>query len=296
MDIKERLKSLNTDPSYIMGLNDDITKSWTRKDKIKLYLKEEILKILKEVYEPLGMWGQNPRTKKKDLGVIIDGDWSPLMQADTNFSCHTIIFNKCNDYIVNMYKKLNKEHFEIDGDTFSYKNLFVFNIEENEDVTIDKLKKLLKIVRYKKNEIFLIGTPMYDTLIRLFRKTMEIGDKAQRFYEDKIRDFFPDLIDYKSTKGRGDYNDRKQGVDIWKNHGDYNSTDQVKSICNIIKKNDGWFLDISMSQNSICDYYVFVCINKRIIIFNNDKNKMTFYNNGVFFSDELLYKDVIYEK
>jgi hypothetical protein len=297
MDLKERLKKVEFDPLYKVSLTDDVSKSWQRNNNIKLFLANEILNILKEIYEPLGMWGQNPReSQKRDYGVIIDNDWSPLMQADTNWSGHSIIFNRCNKFIVNNYRILGKESFDIDGETFSYKNQIVFNIDDDEKETIDKIKKILKIVKHKKNEIFLMGTPMYDNLISLFRKTMGIGDEAQHFYETKIRDFFPDIIDYKSTKGRGDYEDRKQGVDVWKTHKDFKTTDQIKSVCNIYKKKDGWFIDVAISQNSKCTYYVFVCLESRIMVFKNDKTKIVIEEDGVFFPDELLYKDKLYDK
>ena len=243
------------------------------------------------------MWGQNPREPKKvDLGVIIDGDWSPLMQADTHYTGHSIIFNRCNKFLVNLYRQKGVESIVIDGTTFSYKEQIVFSFDDSEEDTIKKIKKILKIVRYKKNEIFLKGCEMYYILVDSYNKTMGIGDDAQKFYEKDIYYFFPDIVEYKSTKGRGDYDDRKQGVDIWKTHPNRKTTDQVKSVCNIHRRNNGWFIDVAMSRNSICDYYVFVCLKNRIMIFNNNKNKMVFEENGVFFHDDLFYKEKFYNE
>jgi hypothetical protein len=297
MDLKERLKTLNIDPLYKTSLEEDLSKSWQRNKKIKLFIANEIIDILKEIYEPLGMWGQNPREpEKKDIGVIIDNDWSPLMQADTHYSGHCLIFNRCNKFLLNLYRVKGIELIEIDGTIFSYKEQIVFNFNDTEDETIDKLKKILKIVRYKKNEIFLMGCEMYSTLVNIYNKTMGIGDDAQKFYEKDIYYFFPDIVEYKSTKGRGDYNDRKEGVDIWKTHDGYKTTDQVKSICNINKKDDGYVIDVSMSRTSKCTYYVFVCTNSRILIFRNDKDKIVFEDAGVFFPNDLLYKEKEYDK
>jgi hypothetical protein len=125
---------------------------------------------------------------------------------------------------------------------------------------------------------------------------MGIGDEAQKFYEKDIRYFFPDIVEFKSTKGRGDYNDRKEGIDIWKTHIEYKTTDQIKSVCNFNEIEGGYFFDVSMSETSKCTYYVFVCINKKIMVFNNDKDKLIFKDNGVFFPIELLYKEKDYVK
>ena len=296
MDIKERLKNLNIDPLYQTSLTDELSKSWQRNDKIKHFLADEIRNILKEIYEPLGMWGQNPREPYKiDLGVIIDRDWSPLMQADTHWTGHSIIINRCNRFLVKLYRQKGIESIVIDRTTFSYKEQIVFSFNDSDYETIEKLKKILKIVRYKKNEIFLEGCEMYYILIDLYNKTMGIGDEAQKFYEKDIYYFFPDIVEYTSTKGRGDYNDRKEGIDVWKTHPNYKTTDQIKSVCSIKPRDGGWFIDVAMSQKSRCNYYVFVCLEKRIMIFNNDKNKIIFEENGVFFPTELLYKEKEYE-
>jgi len=296
MTLQERLKTLKIDPLLKMSLNDEISKSWQRNNRIKLFLREEIKKILREIYEPLGMWKQNPKSEKKDIGVIINNEWSPLMQADTNYSCHTIIANRCNKFLVNLYRVKGIEEIIIDNEIFSYKNQIIFNINDTESETIEKIKKFLKIVKYKKNDIFLIGSPMYHELIELFNKTMGIGDKAQKFYEENINDFFDDIVNYVSTKGRGDYKDRKEGIDLWLNHQSKKTTHQIKSICNIEEHDDYYFLDVSVSQTSKCNYYVFVCIGKRIVIFENNKSKIEIKNNGVYFPKKLLYKEKIYDR
>ena len=67
MNIQERLKTLNIDPLFKMSLDDNISRSWQRNNNIKLFLAKEIINILKEMYEPLGMWLQNPKSEKKDI-------------------------------------------------------------------------------------------------------------------------------------------------------------------------------------------------------------------------------------
>lgn len=295
MDIKERLKTLKIDPLYRTSLDKDLALCWQRNSNIKYFLAGEIRQILKEIYEPMGMWGQNPNTKDKvDLGVIIDGKWSELMQGDTHYTGHIIIFNKCNKSLVDYYRKTGKESIEIDGTIFSYKDQIVFSFDDTESETIEKIKKILKIVRYKKEKIFLIGCDLYNILIESYKKTMDRGDEAQKFYEKDIHFFFPDLIEYTSTKGRGDYNDRKEGVDVWKKHVNYNSTDQIKSVGTIIDKRDYYIINAPISQKSKCDYFVFVVVGKRIIIFKNDNSKIKYTNEGVKFPKELRHKEKLY--
>lgn len=291
MDINERLKKLNRNPYYKVSLVESVAKSWQRKDKIKKLLINEIISILKEIYDPLGMWGQNPtETVNKDYGVIINNEWSPLMQADTNYSGHCLIFNRCNLYLANLYTMKGIESIMIDGTLFSYKDPIVFYENDSDYETIEKIEKILKIVRYKKNEIFLIGSDMYNSLVELYDRTMGIGNVAQKFYENDIYYFFPDIIKYESTNGRGNYKDRKEGTDIWKTHDGYKTSDQVKSIGNFQIYDDGYFFEVVISENSKCDYYVFVNIDKIIFVLKNEKDKIRIGNNGVFFPSELLHK------
>lgn len=296
MDVRERLKSLEIDPLVKLSLSEDLAKSWQRRNKIKLYISNEINEILKEIYEPIGMWLQNPDTiHRQDFGVIKDNQWSPLNQADTNYSGHCIIFNRCNKFLVSLYRKKNIETIKIDDEVFSYKNQIVFNDYDLDEEVLEKLKKIFKLIRYKKNEIFLYGSEMCDNLISLYNRTMNMGNEAQSYYEQRIYDFFDDLVGYTSSKGRGDYEDRKQGVDIWKNHKGYKTTDQVKKVCNIIVKDDYYFLDVAMSERSKCDFYVFVCVGARIVVFKNDKSKMIFKKDGVLIHKDLLHKEKFYD-
>lgn len=291
MDVNERLKNLKRNPYYKVSLVESVAKSWQRNNVIKKFLLTDINLILWEVYEPLGMWGQNPQEKKNnDYGVIIDNLWSALNQADTNYSGHCLIFNKCNAYIANLYYYKGIESITIDGTVFSYKDPIVFYENDSQHETIEKIKKIMKIVRHKKNEIFLIGSKTYKILVDLYDKTMGFGDLSQKFYEKDIHYFFPDIVEFESTNGRGNYKDRKEGTDIWKTHNGYKTSDQVKGISYFEKHDDGYFIDVSISENSNCDYYVFVSIDRIILVFKNEKDKIRWGKTGVFFPNEILYK------
>lgn len=295
MDIKERLKTLTIDPLSKVSLDENLSKSWQRNKKIQLHIKTKILDILKDIYEPKGLWIQNPKEQTTDIGVIYNGEWDELMQSDTNYTGHSMIFNRCNSFILNLYRKKGMESIEIDGEIFTYKEPIVFSKDDSDNETIRKIDRIFKIIEYKKDDIFLIGNPFCEQLRSVFRKTMGYGDVAQHFYEKHIYSFFDDLVTYESTRGRGDKRDRTEGIDIWKTHKSRKSTDQVKGTCNIKNLDDGYLIDCAMSKTSRCDYYVFVCRESKIMIFHNDKDKLVFTDNGVFFPTELLYKEKEYD-
>lgn len=296
MNVKERLKNLEIDPLLKISLEETIAKQFQRKSKIKMFISQNINLILKEVYEPLGLWKQNPDEIRTDFGVILFGKWSALNQADTNYTGHCMIFNRCNKYLLKLYRKKGIESIFLEGELFSCKSQIVFLEEDSEEQVIEKLKKIFKIVRHKKNEIFLYTSDFAKELIELYNKTMELGDSAQKFYETHIYDLFDDLISYKSTKGRGDLDDRKEGVDIWKTHKDRKSTDQVKSCCQIFENEEYYLIDVAISDKSKCDYFVFVCVDKRINIFKNDKSKIIFYRDGIKIPKQLLYIQKFYNE
>ena len=263
--------------------------------KIRLYIKNKILSLLKDIYEPLGMWTQNPKETEYDLGVIYDGEWDPLMQADTNYTGWSMIFNRCNMYLVNLYRNRGIEQIDIFDEKFSYKNQFIFKSTDSHEEIFLNIDKIFKIIEYKKEEIFLIGNPFCESLRSLFKKTMGLGDKAQEFYIKDIHYFFNDIESYVASKGRGDKRDRVEGIDVWKTHKNgKKTTDQIKLVCVIQSTEDGYIINTGMSKKCKSDYYVFVCVDKRIMIFYNIKDKLIFTDDGVFFPNELLYKEKKY--
>jgi len=294
MNINQRLKELKIDPLMKTSLTEELSIIFSRRSNIKFYISDKIKKILKDVYNPIGMWLQNPKSELEDYGVVIDGVWSSLNQSDTNYSGHSLIFNRCNKYLVNLYREKGIEEIVIDGEVFSYKNLIIFNINDTEKEILQKIDSIFKIINFKKNDIFFYEKPFCKVLMELYDKTMSLGDEAQKFYVDRIHNFFDDLVDVVSSSGRGDYNDRKEGVDVWKTHTDRKTTDQIKGTCKIIEISDGFLINSSISQNSRCDYYVFVCVNESIHIFENNIKKIKITNDGVIFPKELLYKKEIY--
>jgi hypothetical protein len=293
MDIKERLKTLKYDPLYRTALDDEISKSWQRNLKIKHFLTRSFNIILKELYQPLGCWKQNPNTTIVDIGVVIDGKWSQLMQTNTNYSSHTMIFNKCNKLLLDLYRKQNIEEIKVEDEVFSYKTPIVFNINDGENDILTKIIKMLKLVRYFKFELFHFSSDVYKELLVIFNKYMELGDVSLNFYEKHIHKFFDDIIEFTITKGSGDIKDRFDGIDVWKTHNDRKTTDQIKRVSNIVDNGHEYFLDTVINLIPELTYHVFVSKNNRITIFYNDLNKIKMTKDGVYFAKELLYKDLI---
>lgn len=293
MDIKERLKNL--DPLLKLALSNETALIFFNKIEYRVYIKDKILPILKSVYEPLGMWDQKPGEVKEQLGVINEGNWDPLMQGDTHYTGWSWIFNRCNKYLLNLYRLEGKESIKINGVVFSYKEQFRFEPTDGFKEFTEKIDKIFKIIEYKKLEIFLLGKPFCEQLRTEYRRTMSIGDEAQNFYLLDINYFFNDLKSYVASTGRGDLKDMKEGVDVWKTHNDgRKTTDQIKSTSKISPLNNGYLINTGMSEKCKADYYVFVSGKERIMVFNNDKTKIVFTDDGVFFPTELLYDEKEY--
>lgn len=293
-DRKERLKSLKKDELFKTSVDDELTKSWQNNPEIKIYILKKINSILKEVFEPINMWRQNPNSKNDDFGVVINNEWSELNQVDTNYSCHTFLFNRCNQYLVSLYRKRNIEEIIIDGEIFTYKHLFIFNSEMSNNEIILNLERIFKLIRYNGNKIFSIGSESYNGLCEICNRTMGVGDRAQKFYENDIKYFFPDLLSYTSSNGKGHFNDRKQGIDIWKEHETYKSTDQVKLIKDYYFDGDNYIIDVVISNNSNITYYVFVVNFVKILILKNDVSLIKFGTQNITFPKELFYKEKDY--
>lgn len=300
-EIKNRLQNLEKKDPLLVLVNEEVVESFTNDNFIKLYIRKEINDILKEIYEPLGCWLQNPKPNSREghFGVVINGEWSKLNQVDTNYSCHVVLFNRCNNFLLQQYRKLGLEQITISGETFSYKEQFQFDKDYHLDkiVAKDKVRKLLLIIRHNKNKIFLPNNPIHDNLISICVNRMERGDERQGFYVKHINDFFNDITDLVASEGSGDSADMIEGIDVWTTHSDSTKkTHQVKGTCNIKKVDGGYEIGASVSETSKCDYFVFVCGEQRIIVFETDYTKMTFYKGTgiIFFNDDLKYLDKTY--
>lgn len=294
MDIKERLKSL--DPLFKVALPNDTALIFYNKIEYRVYIKNKILPILKSIYEPLGMWGQKPGEVKEQLGIINNGIWDPLMQGDTHYTGWSWIFNRCNKYLLSLFREKGMEFIKISGEIFSYKEQFRFEPTDSYDEFTKKIDKIFKIIEHKKFEIFLLGNPFCEQLRTEYRRTMSIGDEAQNFYLLDINYFFDDIQSYVASTGSGDLKDMTEGVDVWKTHNDgKKTTDQIKSTSKIIPLKDGYLINTGMSEKCKADYYVFVSGKERIMVFNNDKTKIVFTDEGVFFPTELLRREKEYK-
>ena len=301
VNIKERLKDIIIDPLYRTAVDREIMLQIQRNNDFKSYISDDIKRMLKEVYEPLGLWGQNPLSKEKHEGVLNEkGEWQFQNYFNTNYSCHEILFNRCNSFIYNLYKKRGIESIEISGEVFSYKNPIVLNEEEvvqDEKETLYKIKKLLIIVDRHKNQIFSPGSELLEKLINTCKESSSRGDKTQEFYVNHINDFFDDIVEVKVIGGHGNYEDQTTGIDVWTKHEDGKTiSHQIKGTCDLSKTEDGYLINSAISPSNKSNLYVFVCESKQIVILKNNKKEMVFGPKGVFFPMKLKYDEKFYNQ
>jgi|694.fasta_scaffold38584_3 hypothetical protein len=309
IELRDKLKSLPKKDPLLVLVDFDVVSSWQNQNLIKFPLSDEINLILKEIYEPLGKWLQNPTENARigQFGVVFEGQsnpWSFLNQINTNYTCHVILINRCNKILLDYYRLRKKESFTIDGVMFSYQNQFQFSSNESIQTTNDKITKILVLLKHYKNQIFISGSEMYNLLEGACDSSMNKGDERQKFYVDNIKDFFNDIVELKSSSGRGDSADMDEGVDVWTTHSIDNisfqkKTHQVKGVGTIIKVEGGYKIKApSVSRTSRCDYFVFVVGEKRILVLRKDYTKMKFFDGTgyIFFDEELKHKDIFYNE
>lgn len=281
IDIKNRLKNLKRVSGYKSCMDREISKTINKNNELKLLIRERINLSLKKVYYPLGQWLQNPTSVKEDFGVVINGEWTTHNQFDTNHWGHPVIFNKCNLYL----HKLNKEQIVFDMDCCTNENIIETKI---------KLFSLLDVMDDLRNEIFHPDSDICKNLIEICNSSMKIGDEAQKFCVDRIYDFFNGIRDLKQSYGRGDYNDRKEGIDVWLYMIDNNTIKlQIKNNLMFIEYDDHYVISSNTTKNSNCNYYFFVNPGKRIVCFKNGDG--IDHIKGIF-PKSLLHKDITYNE
>lgn len=300
LNIKERLKNLVVDPLCKTAVTREIMLQIQRNNKFKLLISDEIERMLEEIYKPLGLWGQNLTSNNQDYGVVNEkGEWQYQNYFNTNYSCHEFLFNRCNLFIFNLYKKKGIESINISGETFTYLSPIVIDDETllNESETLHKIKRLLILIDNYKLQIFSPGSEILERLIELCINSSTRGDETQKFYVDNINDFFDDIVDIRELGGFGNYEDRSTGIDVWTKHSDEKMiSHQIKGTCDIVSDNDGYLINSALSQTSRCDLYVFVCEKKQILILRNNKKEMVWGKNGVFFPKKLKYDEKFYNE
>ena len=301
LNIKERLKNITVGTQLKPAVTKDIVKSIQRNETHRNYIATEIDRILKEIYEPLNLFGVNPNfPKSPKLGVLDEnGNWGYQNYFDTNYSCHEILFNRCNIYIFNLYKKKGIESIEISGETFSYLTPIVIDEKtlENDNLTLRKIKKLLILIDKFKEQVFSPGSEILELLINTCKTSSFYGDKSQSFYVKHINDFFDNISEVREIGGFGNAEDRKTGIDIWTYHKDGSSlSHQIKGTCSFVQVEGGFLVNAALSPSSRCDLYVFVCLDKQILILRNIKEELVWGDQGVFFPIKLKYNQKFYSK
>lgn len=303
LELREKLSSLKRDPLYQIILPYRVAKDFYNTKEICNHISSIIWTILEKTYKPLGLWLQNPDTEGiRDEGVVIENDWNIINYGDTNYCGWMVILDSTHKFFID-YCRLNKVNkLTIFGVEFSIYEDFRFDENSIKDIksTKEKIKKLLVLTYYFKDSIFHPKSEICKRLLNLMEKTSKRGKEAEDFFELHIDEFFGDMVSYEKTKGKGDYNDRKQGVDYWVTRKVKKTTINVKSVKNIDDSNDDlYIIDVAISETSKCDKFVFVrSDDSEILMFRNDKLKIirNYNNQGMGFPSILLDKKISYVK
>lgn len=303
LELKEKLANLKRDPLYRTILPHRVAKEWYKSKVICPHISSIIIKIMKDTYTPLGLWLQNPDTKgKRDFGVVYGIDWDLINYADTNYSSWVPIFNNTHRFFIDYCRMRDiKDVVVIYGEEFSINEDFSFTLDSLKNLNETKLKirRFLILTYFLRNSIFHPESDTCKELLNIIEGTTKRGNEAEDFFETHINDVFDDIVTYKKTKGKGDYDDRKQGVDFWMTHQTSGSTLNVKSVSKIDDSNDNiYIIDVAISETSKCNYFAFIEGSQKILLFENDNTKIirNVDNKGMGFPSELLRKKIVYNE
>jgi len=246
------------------------------KDKcIKYRISDSINFILKEYYEPLGLWLRNPHPQSKltDFGVVLLNRWHRLNTLNTNLSGQLYLFSQCN-VILESLKKSGKDYIEIDGKIIYTEKIRIGeNWREDIESTYEKIHSLLLIVRKYSNLLLDYNSPQCKEMMSICANVMMIGDIGEMLFKRFINEFFPNYLRMKCSSGLGDPLDRETGVDFWVvNSNNFEEKIQVKYANYYINNENQILTKSKFSTRSNCHYWVMV-YKDSIIMLKNDLNK-----------------------
>lgn len=164
-----------------------LSEIWKKKeDEIADYIR----KCLRDIYKPLGKWGSiqdpdnNCETGEGVIGVYphLEGqdNWSILNRFDTN--------TKVRDRIEELFKSQNPD----------------------EEVNTKSLSNFIEI---NKKDLFAVAGKYTEELVQLNRKTIESGNRNEKFAIEVLQKYFENRAIIKRFCS-GDIRDTKKGMDI----------------------------------------------------------------------------------
>ena len=283
--------------------NSEITKGWQRNSRTQNEMSNGINGILKNHYEPLGRWLKKPDKKGKLDEACWDEDGERMREnfLNTNYTCHTMIFNRANILLIKWCKDNNVDQLIYDGTIFSPTNLIKFDNTWKDDIdgTVEKIKLQLKLTEFFKEEIYIPGTTFHEDLINQLIKSKILGERNELFFVNNIYSLLTDIVNVDHNAEAGDVTDRN-GIDcVTTDKNGQSKKYQIKGARIIDLELDGGYRIVtSFSFKNPCDYYVFVRYLERIMVFNFNPNLVGKYKKGsdVFFPKSLLVIDKKYKK
>lgn len=274
----EKYKTLKIDKSsqFEVMINEQVLSDIHSGD---YYIKiQKIFKtILEEVHKPIGQWKQNPKCNDVMMGVVINGKWHRLNTPETNKSGQFYLFKQVNIFLDSL-KKQGIREIKLYDQTIPTDKIFITENWRDDDKFEEKLRNLLRIIRFKSNEWLVPGNPVCDELMKICYECMLIGDTAEFLCEMHLNEIHKEIKSYIFTEGLGDCKDIKQGIDCWVyDLLDNETTYQIKHKYFTLDEN---FVKTTanFSLKSKCNFFVLVYKTNIVKIKNDNKTNI---KNGV---------------
>jgi hypothetical protein len=267
----EKFKTLNINKSsqFEVMINETILGEIHSTDYY-LKIQKQFRIILEEVHTPLGQWKQNPKCNDVMFGVVINNIWHRLNTPETNKSGQFYLFKQVNIFLDSL-KKQGINEIKLYGNTIPTEKIFISQDWRNDIRFEEKLRNLLRVIRYKSNEWLVPNNHICDELMRICYECMLIGDTAEFLCEMYLNKLHNDIKSYVFTEGLGDCKDIKQGIDTWVyNSLGVESTYQIKHKYFTLE-NEFIKTDANFSLKSKCNYFVLVYKNTIVKIKNDNK-------------------------
>lgn len=241
---------------------------------IKYRISDSIKFIIKEYYQPLGLYKRNPHpdSKIEDFGVVINNKWHRINTLETNQSGQLFLFSQCN-IILESLRNSGQTFVIIYNKKISTERIIIGeNWKENIDLIYDKIHNLLLIVRKYGLKLLDHNSIIFKEMISICADVMLVGDIGEMLFGRYIDEFFEDYLEIKKSSGLGDPLDIQTGIDFWIRYPNNKEiTIQVK-YGHYYNNNEQIFTKSKFSKYSNCDFWVLV-YKGDIIMIKNDRNK-----------------------
>ncbi len=250
-------------------LNKEYRKIFDTNSTVKEIFKNEINKILKEVF-PNNYYNKNEYGEGQMFGIydLESPGRSVINKLNTNYTGFCILIQDINKVLV----KLNKPEIKLIGKTPSEQ--------------INETDRLIKVIRHFKDRIFSTESSTFQNIMSSLTQTNAWGEQREDYVVNKLKKIFGD--DNVSKIGSlGSERDMVEGVDCLVIVNGVIHTTQIKPSSDIVKKDDEFTVfESSGVKNYNTDWIIFTK-KTEIFIFDN-KNSKIINGNYVFPETSLI--------